>query len=801
MKTLPKILLVIAAIIVIAVAAGILFLNQVRKSAIPDYSENVDLENLTEEVIVFRDSLAIPHIYAKNEEDLYRVVGYIMAQDRLWQMDLLRRVTMGRLSEIFGEDMVTTDQLFRAFQMSKKSEMVLKSSDPELIKYIDAFSDGINQFISLHEKKLPFEFRLLGYKPEPWTNVHSANLIGYMAWDLAGGWSEDMAIFKLSQLVDSSLLKELLPWDGEFKTRYVYPDYVANNPEIALNTLVEDAINKINQLGISVFEASNNWAVSGERSETGMPIMGNDMHLGFMSPGIWYQMHHVVEGKLNVTGVVLPGQPYIIAGHNEKIAWGMTNVMVDNLDFYLETVNDADSNQYRLNGRWVDMNLVEEKINIKGEDEPVTRINRYTHRGPVISTFKGTGEKVISARWIGTDYSNEVRSVHLLNRASNWEEFRSAVKTFTAVSQNIVYADVEGNIGLQVAAGIPVRKGNPVLIFPGDTTLYDWGPNDIVPFEELPYSYNPENGAVSSANNKTVDDNYPYYIATWFSLPNRIDRIRELLEAREKHSIESFQEMQSDQLSAFARRLAPVYLDVLADKVEGVESRALDELKNWDFQMDKSLAAPLIYEQMFVELIKTIYMDELGEDNFDLILSNNMIARYHIYKLAETMESGWCDNVNTTDVKESFSDNIIQAFSATIDSLVSLAGEDVLEWRWGDYHTLTINHPMGGVDLVVKLFDPNVGPYPVGGSFHTVAPYSYPVGKSYDADHGASERHVFSTGNWDDSKTVIPTGTSGIPASPYYGNQSEMYVDFGYHDDPFSREAVEKKVKYKALFN
>ena len=800
MKTFRRILLAVILLIAAVAVVGMLVLNNIRNRAIPDYAENVDLDNLTEEVTVIRDSLAIPHVYAQNEEDLYRVVGYITAQDRLWQMDLMRRITTGRLSEIFGEDMLSADQMFRAFGFSQKSEKVLKETDPEIVKCLNAYTDGVNQFIEKNQKKLSFEFALLGYKPETWTVVHTTNLIGYMAWDLTSGWSADMAIYKIAQVVDEALLKELMPWDHDFKTRYVFPDYMEEHPQLVENTILEQTVHTIDKLGLQVFEGSNNWAVSGEKSETGMPLLANDMHLGFMSPGIWYQMHHVVEGKLDVTGVVLPGQPYVICGHNEDIAWGMTNLTVDNLDFYLETVNPQDTNQYKLNGRWVDMRIEEEEIRVKGTDEPVIRINRFTHRGPVVSTFKGVKDKTISARWIGTDYSNELRSVHLFNRASNWEEFRDAARTFIAVSQNIVYADKEGNIGLQTAGGVPVRPGDHVMIYPGDTTLYDWSEKDIVPFENLPYSYNPESGMVSSANNKTVGDDYPYYIGTWFSLPNRINRIREMLEETDQHSVESFRQMHSDQLSAFARRLTPVYIDVLTGKVEGVAEEALAELRNWEYQMDKCLSAPLIYEQTFLELMRALYKDELGEELFPQMLSSSVLAKYHIYTLAETMESGWCDDVTTPEKTETFSDNILEAFTSAVDTLVKMAGDDVNAWKYGDFHTITIEHPMGGVEIVKNLFDPNLGPYAAGGSFHTVAPFSYPLADPYHVNHGASQRHVYSTADWDASKTVIPTGTSGVPASPYYGNQTELYLNFGYHDDPFSREAVEGKMKYKATF-
>jgi penicillin amidase len=795
MNAFKRILIALLILLVLALTTVILLVNNIRNKAVADYGKPVDIENLAEPVTVYRDSLGIPHVYAKSEEDLYRVVGYLSAQDRLWQMDLMRRITTGRLSEIFGADMLAADQLFRSFEFSKKSEDVLSKTDPEMLRCLEAYTDGVNQYIKKNNRKLSFEFTLLGYKPENWTLTHTTNLIGYMAWDLTSGWSTDMAMYKISQLVDDSLLMELFP-DPGVQSRHVFPEYMSSNNELAIRSTLDEAVRSVDELGLQVFQASNNWAVSGGKSTSGMPLLANDMHLGFMSPGIWYQMHHVVEGKLNVTGVVLPGQPYVICGHNEDIAWGMTNVTVDNLDFYLETINPADTNQYKLNGRWVDMRIVEETIAVKGDD-PVVRTNRFTHRGPIVSSFKGISDKVISARWIGTDYSNELRTVHLFNRASNWGEFREAASSFVAISQNIVYADRQGNIGLQCAAGVPLRKGDPVMIYPGDTTLYDW--QGIVPFEDLPYEFNPERGYVSSANNKTVGEDYPYYMGTWYSLPNRIDRIRELLEETGQHGNEDFKRIHSDQLSAFARKLTPVYLDALNETYEDTEKAAFESLQSWNYVMDKSMAAPLIYEQIFPELMHALYADELG-DHYPLILDNNTIARHHIYALAEKGISAWCDNITTTDRTETFDDAIRTAFSRAVDTLSALVGPDVSTWKWGDVHTITIEHPMGGVSIVNKLFKPNLGPHAVGGSFHTVAPFSYPVGKSYKVTHGASQRHIYSTADWDASETVIPTGTSGVPASEYYGNQTKMYLNFKYHSDPFTREAVEKRAKYTTLF-
>ncbi len=798
MKLFKKIATIILILLVLLLAGGMIFLNNLKTRAVPDYNENVDLENLTDPVTVYRDSLGIPHIYAANDLDLYRTVGYVMAQDRLWQMDLMRRITQGRLSEVLDPGLVNADHLFRALDFSAKSELVLSKTDPEIVACLQAYSDGVNQYIDRNQKKLSFEFALLGYKPEPWEPVHTVNLIGYMAWDLASGWGSEIGLYKMQQVLSDTLFRELLP-DMKYHSTPVFPEYMSSGKSLEMQSYMDDAIRIVNELGLQVFEASNNWAVSGTKSETGMPLMANDMHLGLMSPGIWYQMHHVVEGKVNVTGVVLPGAPYVIAGHNEDISWGMTNVAVDDMDFYLETVNPEDSNQYLLNGEWKNMKLVEEKIEVKGRDEPVTRTTRYTHRGPVISTFKGVADRVISVRWQGRAYSNELRSVHLLDRAKNWNDFRNAVSSFNSVSQNIVYADRLGNIGLQTSAGVPIRKGGGILVYPGDTTLYDW--LGVVPFEELPFSFNPDIGYVSSANNRTVGEDYPYYIGTWFTMPYRIERIREMLEDKEVFGTEDFKRMLRDQTSQFAMKLTPVYLEALKGHTEGIYQEAYQELAQWDHSMSEVSPAALVFEILWQELNKAMFYDELGGNLYPLMLQNNILARNLINRVRITGKSAWCDNISTPGKKESFQDNIRTAFIQAVDTISSMYGEKPAAWQWGDLHKVALRHPLGSVKIVDRIFKLNGGPYRVGGSFHTVCPYTYPIGESFVANHGASERHIFDLFNWDKSLTVIPTGTSGVPASPHYLDQTDLYINNKFHRDHFSRKAVEENFLYKAEYN
>ena len=364
------------------------------------------------------------------------------------------------------------------------------------------------------------------------------------------------------------------------------------------------------------------------------------------------------------------------------------------------------------------------------------------------------------------------------------------------MSQNIVYADRNGNIGLQTSAGVPIRHSGGILVYPGDTSLYDW--QGVVPFDELPYSYNPECGYVSSANNKTVDDDYPYYIGSWYSLPWRIGRIREMLDEKEVFGTEDFKRMLRDQHSHFAMYMTPLYLDALQDYASGEYQSAYEVLAEWDYDMQASSSAALIFEIMFMELNRAMFEDELGDDYRQL--AYNAIAKNLIEKTRVTGQSLWCDNVNTPDVTESFHDNIRTAFQQSMDTLTSMYGPEVKSWEWGQLHKVALMHPLGTVPIVEKLFKVNRGPYSIGGSFHTVCPYGYPKGENFIANHGASERHIFHTGDWDRSLTVIPTGISGIPASPHYLDQTKLYINNQFHRDHFSREAVESNYLYKAVF-
>jgi penicillin amidase len=690
--------------------------------------------------------------------------------------------------------MLATDQLFRSLRIIAKSELVMDNTDPEVLLQIEAFTDGVNHYINANQKKLPFEFAVLGYKPDPWESIHTYNLIGYMSWMLTQGWTIKPLLYKIQQSVSHEKFNEFIP-DLSIQEP-IYPDFLPAGTSLQGINL-QAAIEQIRKLNLQVFSGSNNWAVAGEITESGFPIVANDMHLGLdVAPGIWYQMHQVVQGKLNVTGVMLSGAPFIICGHNDSIAWGMTNVMVDNVDFYAETINPADSNQYRFNGEWKEIKTVEEKIAVKGGDT-MTCINRFTHRGPLVSAFKN---KIVSVRWIGNEYSNELRTVWLLNRADNWEDFTDAVSSFISISQNIVYGDKAGNIGLYCAAGIPIRERYPEFVAPGDTSQYDW--KGIVPFEILPHSFNPPEGFVASANNKTAGPDYPYYISYWYEVPNRYNRITEMIKTTDRHNTLTFKQMQTDQHSKWAQKILSAVLPLVNESNERINGNSVFQLlKSWDFDYSAESAEAMLFEVFYIEMLRALLWDEIGEDLYNQLLQDDILGTYIIDKMVSGKPNSWCDDIITSDKIEDFSDNINLAFVNAIEWLETNFGPDPENWKWGKHHQVSFKHPLGSVKFLNKVFKLERGPYPAGGSYHTVCPYSYHLENPFAADHGASERHIFDLSDWDRSLTVIPTGSSGIPASDFYCNQSEMYINMEYHADPFSRETVEKLARYHSVFS
>jgi penicillin G amidase len=777
-------------IIIFLLITGFISSAGAQKKSGHQYDGEIIVSGLSKNVTVYRDEKGMPHIYAGNEHDLYFAAGFVTAQERLWQMDLIRRSSTGRLSEIFGKSYVQTDLFARCLKVPEKSNLILGGEDTLVLKCLQAYTDGVNAFIKAAGKKLPVEFRILSYTPEPWKLEDIANIIGCLGWALtSNNLDSELSNYRLIQKLGIEKASRLIP-DWKAAANIVYPDFKIDDVAISEAESFVSSYDMITKLGINAFSGSNNWAVSGIRTETGKPILSNDMHLSFGSPGIWMQMHQVVPGKLNVTGVLIPGEPFIVAGHNETIAWGMTNLMVDDVDLFAEKINPENHNQYLFNGEWKNLETKNEIINIKGGRKD-TLIIKFTHRGPIISGMKNISDASLSMRWSGSDSSDEIRSVYLINRAAGWDDFRCGLKSFKSISQNFVYADKEGNIGLNTGGGIPIRKGSGTLIRNGETDEYDW--KGYVPFNQLPYSFNPVDGYVSSANNKTTGNDYPYYISSDFAMPYRINRIRQMLEEKETFGTEDFKKMINDQHSDLARLLTPLILRLKNrnDELTLTENSALDALTEWDYDMNSNLRAPTIFEFFRISFKKNLLSDELGE-LYDKLFYN--IAEYYVYRILVDGPDEWVDNINTSE-KETIDDIVMKSFKDCISSLVEQYGNNEEKWKWGNAHTVTFAHPLGSVRILDFLLNLNSDSYGIGGSDHTVSPY-FSFSPGFKVVNGASQRHVFNTSDWDDSYTVLPGGESGIPGTEFYQSQVRTFLDGGFYKDAFSEEAVKACTLY-----
>ncbi|MCU0377801.1 MAG: penicillin acylase family protein [Bacteroidales bacterium] len=815
MKSPGKVLFAGLLLITAALASGSGLPSENSGRSSPQYEGVIILSGMTDSITVYRDGRGMPHIYAGNEHDLYMAVGYISAQERLWQMDLVRRSSTGRLSEIFGKGFIQADIFTRCLQIREKSRLLLQNEDPEITASLQAFADGINAYINTPGIRLPMEFRLLSYKPEPWSLEDSAGIIGLMGWSLdSRNLSAELFIYQLIKMLGREMASSLIPdWDA--LGNVVYPEFTLNDSIISRTKSFISSFDRVLELGVTAFQGSNNWAVAGYRTITGKPILSNDIHLTLGSPGIWMQMHHIIPGKLNVTGVLIPGSPFIVVGHNEKIAWGMTNLRVDAVDLFAETINPENGNQYLFNGVWRDMKIREEIIAVRGEKQDTVMI-RFTHRGPVISglmNLKNTSPKIrwlgydcitgldevdgmaLSLRWSGFDVSDEIRSTWLLNRAACWDDFRNAVSSFRCISQNFIYADTEGNIGLNAGGGIPLRKGNGIMIRDGATDEYDW--QGYVPFELMPSSFNPVSGQLSSANNRTVNSDYPYFISHSFDVPYRINRIREMLGEKELLSMDDLRSMVNDQQSGLAKLLVPHILNLTATTEEFTpsENQAIALLADWDYDMDPGLAAPAIFEYFRISFRKNLFADELA-DLYDQLY--DVSGENYIYRLLTGGEETWVDNVMTEE-RESLDDIIMLSFRDCIQALTKKCGADTEKWKWGKIHTLTFTHPVGSVGIINLFCNLNSERYAVGGNEHTVSPY-FSLKPGFEVSCGSSMRHIYNTADWDESLTVLPGGVSGVPGSEFYLSQAKRYVEGDFYKDVFSDSAVRAAARYTLVF-
>ncbi|MHB1415572.1 MAG: penicillin acylase family protein [Chloroflexota bacterium] len=492
-------------------------------------------------VTILRDTAGIPHIYASGFRDLFFAQGYVTAQDRLWQMETNRRTAWGRLSEVFGEAGLEADLLFRSMGLGRVAQAEEQALDGETRAILQAYADGVNAYVAHLSGVLPLEFTLLRVDFEPWRPVDSLAWGKMMAWELSTNWATEVRRAALVAKLDPQRTAELMP--------SVPPGVVPQVPAgLDLSTLGLSALRRLDNVTELVRPSSqgmesNNWVVSGSRTDTGLPFLANDPHLGIQIPAIWYEVH-LVGADFDVAGLSMPGSPGVIIGHNRHIAWGVTNTGADVQDLYVERANPDNPGQFLYKGAWEDAQIVRETIAVRGRSAPVELAIPYTRHGPIINA-DAPDEPPLALRWTALEPSSLPRSVIGIDRASNWQEFRTSLGDFSSPSQNFVYADTDGNIGYQMSGSIPVRaKGDGLLPVPGWTGEYEW--DGYVPFSALPSKYNPPEGLLFTANDRVVGDDYPYLITYEWAPGFRAERIKAMLAGRSSLSLQDMRAAQLD---------------------------------------------------------------------------------------------------------------------------------------------------------------------------------------------------------------------------------------------------------------
>ena len=775
----------------------------------PQKSGTLHIQGLHEPVEIITDTYGIPHIYAQTEDDLFFAQGYIHAQERLWQMELNRRLGSGRLSELFGDMLLETDRFCRRLGMHRSAEAEVKRLPASHLRILDAYARGINIFIAFNEGKLPVEFTLLRFQPDPWKPADTLQWGKMMGWSLGGNWE--------TEITRARLVAKL----GVERAAQLEAGYDASHPLIippgveyqGINSGLREQYEQIQELsGFSMFGGSNNWVVDGTMTETGAPILCNDPHLGQAVPSIWYECH-LVAGDLNVTGVSFPGAPGIILGHNQHIAWGATNAVSDVQDLYIEKFNPENPDQYEYQGKWEEAEIIREEIRVKGQDQPVIEKVRVTRHGPIITSFLQTSdgkedasktqEIPLALRWTGLEHCSIISAIANFNRATNWEEFRNALRDWDLPPQNFVYADDQGNIGYVMAGIIPIRnKGQALLPSPGWTGDYEW--TGYIPFDELPQIYNPEQHFIVTANNRVVDDSYPYYITNEWLNGYRAQRIRDLLTSKGKLTLANMAEIQGDQYSLPAVEIVP-YLLKMSGETQ-LEKTALEILRAWDYVLAPTSIAAAIYTKFFNKLehifLNTLLGDDealkhgyMGVGSNILAVTNGYASRNKplLIRLLKQHDDSWFENSTITNGPKSWDSVIKVAFKAALDELREHLGSNILNWHYGSIHKMTYNHPLGAVKALERFF--NRGPYPVGGDIDTVNMGASLPNNPEVVITVPSFRQIADLSDLSRSLSIHAPGQSGLPASKHYDDLIQLWMKLEYHPMLFTRKAIEENAE------
>jgi len=763
---------------------------------LPQIDGSASLPGLHQDVTVERDRWGVPRVRASSVEDLAEAQGYVMAQDRLWQMDLLRRVARGQLSEILGPKTLVIDKEFRTNGFARAAERDATLLDPESRKVMEAYARGVNHFIEQHKNALPLEFSLLRYEPSPWQPSDTIAISGYMYRTLTNTWERELNRAKVAEragpdrakdlfseeaamdhfvvgdpkVIDDGSQRSAADSDDDDDDDDMQPDTVLkarsgvlpniatreSDPDVtsalaeSVQAFLSESKNEIRQ-GLG----SNNWVVSGAHTATGKPLLANDTHLELSIPSIWYEIHLTAPGW-NIKGFTLPGAPMIIIGHNDRIAWGFTNNGADVQDLYVETFNPASPDEYRVKGAWTKAQVFDETIHVKGQADEHLKVT-VTRHGPIVHREE---DKAYALRWTATEPSGLANSYTWLGKARNWREFRENMRRVWGPAQNGVYADVDGNIGYVMAARVPIRKkGHGEVPVPGDTDDHEW--SGYIPFDRLPQALNPESGLIVTANARVVGPNYKPYLTDRWEEPYRTARIYDLLHDRHDLRPEDMLKVQTDTYSYPHVFLADELL-AAARTVKPKDPRAqklIDGLKDWNGIADAD--SP---EVSFLHTVRRAAIDLLLEPFLgkDTSLYQWRTTTF-LQKILTDRPAKWLPAAD-----KNYDELLSTAADIAVTKLAEQSkSEHVEDWAWKRFNSLDMFHPLGSDGLLKRSL--SITDKPQAGTVYSV--------RAAAKTHGPAMRFVANPKNWDQSIMLITAGESGQPGSSHYSDQFSYWYE------------------------
>jgi penicillin amidase len=798
-----RILLGLSLAVLILLAGALAFAYYVAYSALPQLDGSMQMSGLSAPVTVTRDSHGVPTIEAASLDDLFFAQGYVTAQDRLWQMDVMRRFGSGELSEILGDALLKLDREQRILGIRATARKSLQTANPRDRSFLEAYAHGVNAYIAASSGRLPVEFRILHYAPKPWLVEDSLVIANEMVKDLNYHYffdalSREKILAKLGPELTADLyvnrswhdrpptvMREDLnqpdnnTGNSDDEDDDDSPDNSVTRENPAQKTLPVEALSEqaFSTEGVPV-NGSNDWVVSGAHTVTGKPLLSNDMHLGHQMPNLWYEAH-LHSGSLDVAGVTLPGMPYVIVGHNQRIAWGFTNVGPTVTDIYIENFNAQGA--YQTPNGWVQPEHRIEVIHIK--DKPDVQVDvEITRHGPVITDLVPGETRPLALRW--TLYDSLRIPFFDVDAAQNWQEFQRAFSQLDAPGQNVAYADVDGNIGYQATGKVPIRAGDGTLPVNGADNAHEW--TSYIPFEKLPSIYNPPSGIIATANGRITPDNYPNSISMEWEAPWRTARIYHVLESGRQFAAADMLALQTDihsEAELFAAERF-VYAVDHASKPSARAKQAADLMRSWDGRMQAGSAAPTIAENSILQLRRLLLEPKLGSASADPKQANGVL-NWRTYSWE--MRSVWLENVMLHRPKrwlpEAFP-NYDELLTAAVEAAVNgpTVPKDLASWRWGAFNAVDIEHPILGKIPILRHWS-GPGLKEQSGSGYTV--------KAVTPTHGPSERFTANLADLDQSTLNIVTGQGGNLLSPYYMDQWKAWYEGTTFTLPFSARAVE----------